>query len=308
MKVVKAHSSAFKLLEEKSPPNILWTIWLVHLGCSVNVRLILRQSKMRSRAFWREGARPSGSLSMMGQSICMMTRTLSDVEGTLDKGMGAFIEDLKEEFRTVEDAYVWHAFLGYWGGVRPKAPAMPESKVIVPRLSQGLQKTMDDLAANKILTYGIGFVPPELAYKLYNGLHSHLVSAGIDGVKIDVIHVIAGDGIGEYGGRVEVAKAYYKALSASIRNHFNGNGVIASMEQGNDFMLLGTEAISLGRVGMSLRIENRESIIRNKRRKALHSHHLIAVNIVGDDFWAPTMRRSKRIILAARMPYCALCL
>ncbi|KAF2312928.1 hypothetical protein GH714_042471 [Hevea brasiliensis] len=86
----------------------------------------------------------------------------------LDKGMGAFMEDLKEEFRTVEDAYVWHAFLG-------------------------------------------------------------MVSE-------------------EYGGRVEVAKAYYKALSASIRNHFNGNGVIASMEQGNDFMLLGTEAISLGRV------------------------------------------------------------
>ena len=54
----------------------------------------------------------------------------------------------------------------------------------------------------------------------------------------------------KYGGRVDLAKAYYKALTASVRKHFGGNGVIASMEHCNDFMLLGTEAISLGRVGM----------------------------------------------------------
>jgi hypothetical protein len=39
-----------------------------------------------------------------------------------------------------------------------------------------------------------------------------------------------------------------------VRKHFNGNGVIASMEHCNDFMFLGTEAISLGRVGMSLQL------------------------------------------------------
>lgn len=53
----------------------------------------------------------------------------------------------------------------------------------------------------------------------------------------------------DFGGRVELAKAYYKALTASIRKHFKGNGVIASMEQCNDFMYLGTEIISLGGVG-----------------------------------------------------------
>jgi raffinose synthase len=57
----------------------------------------------------------------------------------------------------------------------------------------------------------------------------------------------------DYGGRVDLAKAYYKALTASVRKHFKGNGVIASMEHCNDFMFLGTEAISLGRVGMSLK-------------------------------------------------------
>lgn len=50
---------------------------------------------------------------------------------------------------------------------------------------------------------------------------------------------------------MELAKAYYKALTASVRKHFKGNGVIASMEHCNDFMFLGTEAIALGRVGTS---------------------------------------------------------
>lgn len=53
----------------------------------------------------------------------------------------------------------------------------------------------------------------------------------------------------DYGGRVDLAKAYYKALTSSVKNHFKGNGVIASMEHCNDFMFLGTETISLGRVG-----------------------------------------------------------
>lgn len=55
----------------------------------------------------------------------------------------------------------------------------------------------------------------------------------------------------KYGGRVDLAKAYFKALTSSVNKHFNGNGVIASMEHCNDFMFLGTEAIALGRVGKS---------------------------------------------------------
>lgn len=58
-----------------------------------------------------------------------------------------------------------------------------------------------------------------------------------------------------YGGRVKLAKAYFDALTSSVRKNFNGNGVIASMEHCNDFMFLGTEAITLGRVGMFLQLK-----------------------------------------------------
>lgn len=53
----------------------------------------------------------------------------------------------------------------------------------------------------------------------------------------------------DYGGRVDLAKAYYKGLSKSLNKNFNGTGLISSMQQCNDFFFLGTEQISMGRVG-----------------------------------------------------------
>lgn len=53
----------------------------------------------------------------------------------------------------------------------------------------------------------------------------------------------------EYGGRVELAKAYYQGLTKSLVKNFKGTGLISSMQQCNDFFFLGTHQISLGRVG-----------------------------------------------------------
>ncbi|CAA0824916.1 Probable galactinol--sucrose galactosyltransferase 4 [Striga hermonthica] len=52
----------------------------------------------------------------------------------------------------------------------------------------------------------------------------------------------------DYGGRVELAKAYYKWLSKSLSKNFNGTGLISSMQHCNDFFFLGTEQISMERV------------------------------------------------------------
>jgi raffinose synthase len=48
---------------------------------------------------------------------------------------------------------------------------------------------MEDLAVDKIVNNGVGLVPPEIVYQMYDGIHSHLAKVGIDGVKVDVIHV-----------------------------------------------------------------------------------------------------------------------
>ncbi|KAI5071582.1 hypothetical protein GOP47_0013833 [Adiantum capillus-veneris] len=60
-------------------------------------------------------------------------------------------------------------------------------------------------------------------------------------------------GFGDAGGklwwRVQLSRAYYEGLSKLIKKNLGGNRVIASMEHTNIFMLLGTENVTLGRVG-----------------------------------------------------------
>ncbi|KAK7354018.1 hypothetical protein VNO80_19474 [Phaseolus coccineus] len=277
-KEVRMHLGSFKLLEEKTAPAIIekfgWCTWDAFY------------LKVHPSGVWEgvtglvEGGCPPGMLLIDDgwQSICHDEDPVTDLEGVnrtsageqmpcrlvkfeenykfrdyrsvegCEKGLGAFVRDLKERFRSVEQVYVWHALCGYWGGVRPEVPGMPEAKLVTPKLSQGLKMTMEDLAVDKIVNNGVGLVPPHLAHRLYEELHSRLESAGIDGVKVDVIHLLEMLSE-EFGGRVELAKDYYKALTASVKKHFKGNGVIASMEHCNDFFLLGTETIALGRVG-----------------------------------------------------------
>ncbi|KAG0495614.1 hypothetical protein HPP92_000305 [Vanilla planifolia] len=275
---LRHHLGTFRLLEEKTLPPIVdrfgWCTWdafylavrpagvregvsrLVSGGCPPGFVLIDDgwQTILRDDE-------PLGDTGGMNHTVAgeqMPCRLVSFEENDKfrsyrsgrdgAKGMDAFVRDLKEEFISVESVYVWHALCGYWGGVRPAILGMPESTMVKPMLSPGAEMTMEDLAVDKIVNNGVGLVPPEKAAELFDGLHSRLAAAGIDGVKVDVIHILEML-CEEYGGRVDLNKAYFNALTKSVRKHFNGNGVIASMEHCNDFFILGTETISLGRVG-----------------------------------------------------------
>ncbi|KAI3912687.1 hypothetical protein MKW92_049453 [Papaver armeniacum] len=286
IKVIRNHSDTFKLLEEKTVPGIVdkfgWCTWdafyttvhpqgvyegvksLVEGGCPPG--LVLIDDGWQS--IGRDDAPPDEEgmdRTVAGEQMPARLKTFqenykfkdyqsnkndknSENELPLATGMGAFIKDLKEDFKSVEYVYVWHALCGFWGGIKPNVKGLPKSKVVGVTLSPGLKTTMEDLAVDKIVENGVGLVSPEDVHQMYEGLHSYLESVGVDGVKVDVIELLEMLGE-EYGGRVELAKAYYSALNDSMRKHFKGNGVIASMEHCNDFMFLGTQAISLGRVG-----------------------------------------------------------
>ncbi|GMN52281.1 hypothetical protein TIFTF001_021441 [Ficus carica] len=167
--------------------------------------------------------------------------------GSEDFGMKAFTRDLRSKFKGLDNIYVWHALCGAWGGVRPGSTHL-NSKIIPCKLSPGLDGTMNDLAVVKIVEGGIGLVHPDQADDFYDSMHSYLSQVGITGVKVDVIHTLEYVSE-EYGGRVELAKAYYRGLSNSLVKNFNGSGLISSMQQCNDFFFLGTKQISMGRVG-----------------------------------------------------------
>ncbi|CAL0317287.1 unnamed protein product [Lupinus luteus] len=236
MTVVRAHLETFNLLEEKSPPNIVdkfgWCTWDAFY-LTVHPRGVWEGVKELV-----DGGVPPGFVLLDDgwQSIS------HDEDPITKEGMSHTIAGEQMPCRLInyEENYKFKNYVSSKG--------MPEAVIEKPKLSVGLETTMEDLAVDKIVNNGVGLVTPNMVHQMYEGLHSHLENAGIDGVKVDVIHLL--EMVCEkYGGRVELAKAYYKALTNSVRKHFKGNGVIASMEHCNDFMLLGTEAISLGRVG-----------------------------------------------------------
>ncbi|KAH9309412.1 hypothetical protein KI387_037323 [Taxus chinensis] len=287
MKALRVYLGTFRLLEEKTVPGVVdkfgWCTWdafyltvapagvwdgvkrLTDGGCPPG--LVLIDDGWQSISNDDDPSKEAMKLTVAGSQMpCRLSRFQENykfgsyVGGTLrteicsdedeeekDTGMAAFVKDLKTEFHNLDFVYVWHAFCGYWGGVRPGATKLP-SRILTPRLSPGLQTTMEDLAVDKIVNNGVGLVPPERAAELFDSLHSYLSRVGIDGVKIDVIHVLEMLSEG-FGGRVELEKAYFNGLSESMRKYFKGNGVIASMEHCNDFVYLGTEQITLGRVG-----------------------------------------------------------
>lgn len=221
MKVIRDHLGTFKLLEEKTPPRIVdkfgWCTWdafyltvdpkgvregvrgLAEGGCPPGF-LIIDDGWQSFCHDGDEAVGDRGSLNCAIPGEQMLNRLTSFEENSKfkeycsrkspsDRGMGALVRDLKEEFRSLEDVYVWHAFCGYWGGLRPNVPGLPETQVVTAKLTEGAERMMRDLAVDKILEVGVGLVSPEDAHRLYDGLHSHLQSVCIDGVKIDVTQV-----------------------------------------------------------------------------------------------------------------------
>jgi raffinose synthase len=224
IKVARKHLDTFRLLEEKTPPGIVdkfgWCTWdafyltvhpqgvwegvkgLVEGGCPPG--LVLIDDGWQSISHDEDPITKEGmNAAVAGEQMpCRLLKFQENYKfrdyvspkslaiGANDnKGMGAFIKDLKEEFKSVDYVYVWHALCGYWGGLRPNVPGLPETEIVKPKLSPGLEMTMEDLAVDKIVNNDIGLVPPEIVNQMYEGLHSHLENVGIDGVKVDVIHV-----------------------------------------------------------------------------------------------------------------------
>ncbi|MED6168567.1 Tethering factor for nuclear proteasome sts1 [Stylosanthes scabra] len=135
-------------------------------------------------------------------------------KGEEEYGMKAFTKDLRTKFKGLDNIYAWHAHCGAWGGVRPGATHL-NSKFAPCKLSPGLDGTMHDLAVVRIVEGSIGLVHPDQANDFYDSMHSYLAQSGVTGVKVDVIHCLeyVSD---EYGGRVELAKAYYDGLTNSM--------------------------------------------------------------------------------------------
>ncbi|KAH6815815.1 seed imbibition 2, partial [Perilla frutescens var. frutescens] len=145
-----------------------------------------------------------------------------------------FVKYIKENYG-LKYVYVWHALVGYWGGLLPSSEKMTKynPKLAYPIQSPGNVGNIRDIAMDSLEKYGVGVIDPAKVYDFYNNLHSYLSSSGVDGVKVDVQNLIETLGTG-YGGRVSLTRTYQIALEESIARNFQENNLICCMSHNTD--------------------------------------------------------------------------
>ncbi|PUZ47661.1 hypothetical protein GQ55_7G184500 [Panicum hallii var. hallii] len=150
------------------------------------------------------------------------------------KNLGDLVKKIKE-IHGVKFVYMWHALLGYWGGVLATSDAMKKynPKLAYPVQSPGNVANLRDIAMDSLEKFGVGIIDPDKIYEFYNDQHSYLSSVGVDGVKVDVQNVLETLGHG-FGGRVAVTRKYQHALEESIAQNFKRNNLICCMSHNSD--------------------------------------------------------------------------
>lgn len=136
--------------------------------------------------------------------------SLKELITSLKKGLG------------VSRFFCWHALNGYWRGVSPDlgSSAGFNATNTMPQLSEHLLKVEPVLAWDSVSLFGVGLLTSEqdLA-KFYEKLHTPLLEAGVDGIKVDVQSGLASLGGGNGGGS-RIARIYTRALEDSVSKRF----------------------------------------------------------------------------------------
>ena len=147
--------------------------------------------------------------------------------------MTDLIATLKEDYG-VELFYVWHAVMGYWGGIDPTSPLMQTYRVKekCQRHSKGMFQVNEKYT--KQLHFPYGMADPKECGRFYQDYHDSLRRQGVDGIKVDVQAALEGVAYGE-GGRVSMIRNDHYALESSAQLHFQGE-LINCMSSSNDII------------------------------------------------------------------------
>ena len=136
------------------------------------------------------------------------------------QGFQPLVEQAKSEFG-VRTVLVWHAVLGYWGGLDPQAMAAYNVRLIPRRNSPEIVANWGTVDSTP---WGRDMGVPALSslHPFYHNYHRSLRAQGVDGVKVDTQTFIEAVAQGQ-GGRAAAMRAVHEALEGSVAVHFQGN-------------------------------------------------------------------------------------
>ncbi|EXB64620.1 hypothetical protein L484_017952 [Morus notabilis] len=180
-----------------------------------------------------EGSQFGGRLASIKENT-KFRRASNDAQSEAPTDLKSFVSEIKSTFG-LKYVYMWHALLGYWGGLVPNAPGTKKynPKLKYPLQSPGNLANSRDSAMDGMEKYGVGVIDAEKAHQFLDDLHRYLVSQNVDGVKVDVQNILEMVSAG-FGGRVSLTKQFQQALEKSIASNFQDNSIICCMGQSND--------------------------------------------------------------------------
>jgi hypothetical protein len=118
-------------------------------------------------------------------------------------GLERMVAQIRQNNPDIEHIGVWHALMGYWGGISPNGEIASNYKT----------KTVKKVGGGTITA-----VDPDDVHRLYDDFYSFLVSSGIDSVKTDAQFFL--DLLDDPTDRVRFTKGYQDAWSISSLRHF----------------------------------------------------------------------------------------
>ncbi|KAL5574811.1 hypothetical protein UlMin_016510 [Ulmus minor] len=180
-----------------------------------------------------EGSQFGGRLVSIKENT-KFNRTSDEAQSETPTDLKSFVSEIKTTYG-LRYVYVWHALMGYWGGLVPNSP---ETKKYNPTLRYPIQSpgnlaNMRDLSMDAMEKYGVGTIDADKAHQFLDDLHRYLVSQGVDGVKVDVQNILETVSHG-LGGRVSLTKKFQEALEKSIASNFKDNSIICCMGLSTD--------------------------------------------------------------------------
>ncbi|XP_023734016.1 probable galactinol--sucrose galactosyltransferase 6 [Lactuca sativa] len=248
---VKLHLNSFKQRKDKKLPGILdwfgWCTWdafyqdVTQEGVESGLKSLADGGAPAKFVIIDDGWQSVGSdKKKIGESQPLMRLTgIKENEKFQSKNNPKIgiknIVDIAKNTYGLKYVYVWHAIVGYWGGVSPEAGPMEEYGPVMksPKASKHVLENDPLWKADPLAIQGLGVMNPKKVFKFYDNLHAYLANAGVDGVKVDVQSILETLGTG-LGGRVAIMRQYHHALDASIARNFPDNGCIDCMSHNND--------------------------------------------------------------------------
>ncbi|KAH6825870.1 hypothetical protein C2S53_020307 [Perilla frutescens var. hirtella] len=261
MKILQEYSGTFALRETKQIPGMLdwlgWCTWdafyqdvnpqgirdglksLSEGGTPARFLIIDDGWQDVANEFQKEGE-PFREGSQFGARLMSIRendkfrKAANDDSSNKPHNLKDFVSDIKGTF-DLKYVYVWHALMGYWGGLHPNSPGTQKYNPTIkfPLQSTGNLAHRRDIAMDRMEEYGVGIVDPERIFEFYDDLHRYLVSQEVDGVKVDVQSILETVATG-LGGRVSLTKSFHESLEKSISNNFQDNSIICCMAHSTD--------------------------------------------------------------------------